>query len=298
MKDQAHIHSRISINTPSPCPSCSSFNTAWWWRISSSNTVLLRCSHCSLVFQPAHVCSRTIRYDLDYYRYWELDAFAQEVRRMKMTTGLAYLKLCRTFGVESGALLDVGCAYGSMLEAAQLAGYHACGVEISPAAEYARQLGFDVFHGDLATAAFTPGSFNVVTMIDVIEHFADPRKVLIQIRELLAEKGILFIVTPNIAAFSRRILNDQWFHLKEEHLCYYSPTSIRALLKLVGMQLHHLGQGFKYLSYQYILGHFKKYSTSSLTPVLQYLGELLPRKLYTLPFKVPTEMICITSKQS
>lgn len=259
---------------------------------------LLICSQCSLVFQPSHFRTIPFRYDLDYYRYWELDTFAKEVRRMKRSTGLAYLKLCRTFGAQVGMLLDVGCAFGSMLEAGRLTGYHAYGIEISPAAEYAKQLGFDVFHGEVVNAPFPNGSFNVVTMIDVIEHFTDPRKALIQIRKLLAKKGILFIVTPNIAALSRRILNDQWFHFKEEHVCYYSPTSIRKILELVDYQLHYIGQGFKYLSYQYILGHFKKYSTSRLTSILQYLSALLPQKLHTLPFKIPTEMICVATKQS
>jgi SAM-dependent methyltransferase len=217
---------------------------------------------------------------------------------MTIHTVLAYLNLCHTFGGAPGTLLDVGCAFGSMLEAARLSGYQAFGVEISPAAEYARHLGFDVFQGDLAKASFKPESFNVVTMIDVLEHIAEPIKALAQIRELLAKRGILFVVTPNISAFSRRILNNQWFHFKEEHLCYYSPTSISVLFTSIGLQLQHIGQGFKYLSYQYILGHFKEYSNSRLTRVLQYLGTLLPRKLYTLPLKFPTEMICIAMKKS
>jgi SAM-dependent methyltransferase len=155
-----------------------------------------------------------------------------------------------------------------------------------------------VFQGDVVHAPFPHGSFDVITLIDVLEHCTAPKEVLNKIRALLVENGVLFIVTPNIAAWSRRFLNDKWFHLKPEHVCYYSPTSIRKLLTTLGFHLHYIDIGFKYLSYQYILGHFKEYSSGRFTSVLQYLGSLLPRKLYTLPFKIPTEMICIGTKQN
>ena len=55
-------------------------------------------------------------------------------------------------------------------------------------------------------AVFPPASFDLVLMIDVIEHLYDPDLVMEQVRQVLTPSGVLAIVTPNLASWLNRLL--------------------------------------------------------------------------------------------
>jgi 2-polyprenyl-3-methyl-5-hydroxy-6-metoxy-1,4-benzoquinol methylase len=76
-----------------------------------------------------------------------------------------------------GRLLDVGAATGFFVEQAREVGWDAVGVEPSEwAAAYARnELGVEVRTGTLEAMRFPDGTFDVVTLWEVIEHLPDPR---------------------------------------------------------------------------------------------------------------------------
>ncbi len=71
-----------------------------------------------------------------------------------------------------GRLLDVGCAAGFFLDEARRRGWQVQGVELSgEMAAYARaQLKLDVWQGSFDDAALEPGTFDVITMWDYLEH--------------------------------------------------------------------------------------------------------------------------------
>ncbi|MBN1218118.1 MAG: class I SAM-dependent methyltransferase [Anaerolineae bacterium] len=100
---------------------------------------------------------------------------------------------------QRGCLLDVGCAKGVFLDVARREGWQPIGLEISSfASQYARDnFGLEVFIGTLGEAPWPDASFDVITMLDVIEHLIDPSSVLLQARRLLKAGGILVIETPN-----------------------------------------------------------------------------------------------------
>jgi 2-polyprenyl-3-methyl-5-hydroxy-6-metoxy-1,4-benzoquinol methylase len=104
-------------------------------------------------------------------------------------------------GPRSGArLLDIGCDTGSLLCVARDEfRMNVAGIEVSErAAEVARSRhGLDVAVSSAEQAALPPGSFDYITMIDLIEHVADPLALLVSTRRLLKPGGRLYIVTPN-----------------------------------------------------------------------------------------------------
>lgn len=55
-------------------------------------------------------------------------------------------------------------------------------------------------------SAFPISSFDLVLLIDVIEHLYDPDLVVDQIRQVLRPNGVLAIVTPNLASWINRAL--------------------------------------------------------------------------------------------
>jgi SAM-dependent methyltransferase len=133
--------------------------------------------------------------------------------------------------------VDVGCALGSMLEVAKAAGWDSVGVETSEfAAKYASEhTGCPVHAGTLQKAAFPSESFDVVTLMDVIEHVAEPSELLSEIHRILRPGGALFIVTPNFASFFVWIFGRNAYGVwPDQHVVYFQPSTIRKILRQVG----------------------------------------------------------------
>jgi 2-polyprenyl-3-methyl-5-hydroxy-6-metoxy-1,4-benzoquinol methylase len=100
-----------------------------------------------------------------------------------------------------GRVMDVGCAFGNFLKLAQDRGWSPCGVELSPySSEVARRTGgFPVHTGVLCECPQAPGSLDLVTFWDVIEHVVSPAADLRKARELLRTGGRLVLATDNAA---------------------------------------------------------------------------------------------------
>jgi 2-polyprenyl-3-methyl-5-hydroxy-6-metoxy-1,4-benzoquinol methylase len=133
--------------------------------------------------------------------------------------------------------LDVGCALGFMLQEAKTAGWKPQGVETSAfAAGYATEhTGCPVFAGTVQEAAFASGSFDVITLMDVIEHVAEPRDLVTELARILAPGGVLFIVTPNFGSlFSRLYKIDAYGIWPDQHVVYFEPRTISLMLKKAG----------------------------------------------------------------
>lgn len=133
--------------------------------------------------------------------------------------------------------LDVGCALGFMLQEARSAGWDPVGVETSEfAARYAAEHTSCVVHaGTLQQAGFPSESFDVVTLMDVVEHVPDPKELVDEIYRVLRPGGILFIVTPNFGSFSVSLYGLEAYGVwPDQHVVYFQPRTISALLRKVG----------------------------------------------------------------
>ena len=130
-------------------------------------------------------------------------------------------------------LLDIGCGEGYFLEVARDNNFEIYGTEISPhAAELAsKRLGKPVFLGPLINADFQEGYFDIVCLIDVIEHFNNPCQQIRRIHRILKKGGLLCIHTPNLNSLYSKVMGQRWFQIKpREHLFYFSDRSLPILL--------------------------------------------------------------------
>lgn len=159
-------------------------------------------------------------------------------------------------------ILDVGCAAGYFLRTAQRHGHDVHGVEISKAiaGEAIGALGADrVWNGTLDEAVrvrgWAPGSFDLVTLWDVIEHVPDPQALLRTIRGLIKPGGKLLLETQNVASRWARLLGKRWHHYKhDEHLYHFAPSTIRRLLADCGFEVQACGSAYagKYVSFAFM----------------------------------------------
>ncbi len=130
------------------------------------------------------------------------------------------------------AVLDVGCGSGDRLLVMRDAGLEPAGVELTAAADYAREhLGLDVVRGTLAGADLEAGRFRGVTLYNVLEHIHDPRALLAEARRVLAPGGWLAVQVPNVASCQARLFGRRWAALDvPRDLFYWTPPLLRRLM--------------------------------------------------------------------
>jgi 2-polyprenyl-3-methyl-5-hydroxy-6-metoxy-1,4-benzoquinol methylase len=132
-------------------------------------------------------------------------------------------------------VLDVGCGAGEFVYVLRRRGLDACGLE--PGEEYAefsrRVLGIPVQIGSVQSAAVEPGSQQVVTMFHMLEHVADPRRVLSTIRGWLSPQGTLVVEVPNVES----IVQAPRHRFHYAHLYSFSASTLGALGEAAGLRV-------------------------------------------------------------
>jgi 2-polyprenyl-3-methyl-5-hydroxy-6-metoxy-1,4-benzoquinol methylase len=142
-------------------------------------------------------------------------------------------------------ILDVGCGAGYLAEALQVRGNTVVGVDARqvPGAE-ARMGQFLRVDLDRESIPWAGPPFQYVILADVLEHLAEPERLLAQCRKLLAEDGVLIVSVPNVAHWSVRLslLFGRFRYtargiLDRSHLRFYTASSIRAELEAAGFEV-------------------------------------------------------------
>ncbi len=139
-------------------------------------------------------------------------------------------------------LLDIGCGDGRFLRQMVELGWTGEGLEVDPvAAELARRRTGLQIHGEtLEESVLTPGSFDLVTMVHVLEHVPDPRATLAAVRNLLADGGWVGIAIPNIGSFEAGLFRSCWYPLDlPRHFWGFTPHSLARLAEECGFDVVH-----------------------------------------------------------
>jgi SAM-dependent methyltransferase len=171
------------------------------------------------------------------YRDMEDSAYnAESQGRMRTATRL--LSIVRQH-VNGGRLLDVGCSSGLFLVKAAEAGFDVVGLDPARAATGQARAALgdrgQVLEGTLEDVDLPAGSFDAVTMWDVLEHVAEPTLFLRRASSLLREGGHLFVNVPDLESWPARLLGRRWPLLLPEHLNYFTEKSLSACAERAGL---------------------------------------------------------------
>ena len=165
--------------------------------------------------------------------------------------------------VPRGALLDLGCWLGFLLDEARARGWDpVVGVEPSAfASAYARdRLGLDVRTGDLMSADLEPASFRAVVLADVLEHLPDPGAALDRVATLLVPGGAVLLTLPDAGSRVARLLGRRWWSVIPTHVQYFTRASLGRLLAEHGYAIRHVGTAPKAFTVRYYLERVGGYS--------------------------------------
>jgi SAM-dependent methyltransferase len=224
---------------------------------------LFRCPDCGLVQCPEATDVLSFYEGLEDPRY-------EEGRGERLLQGEALIrKVLLAAGRESGAglkLLDVGAGSGVLVEAARKYGFEAVGVEPSSwLAGVARDRGLQVFKGVLPHPAL-PGPFDVVMLIDVIEHVTAPLSLLREVGSHLKPGGIALVVTPDVSALFARLLGYKWWHYRIAHISYFNRKTLQLITERAGLRVRGFHRPGWYFSYPYLRERLCQYLPSWLLP--------------------------------
>jgi len=149
-------------------------------------------------------------------------------------------------------VLDLGVADGSVAAILNDMGCQVWGVELDPeAAEAARSVCQEVVVADLNTLElaehFGEQQFDVVLMLDILEHLSDPATVLGRVKPVVAEGGWGIVSLPNVAHLSVRLalLNGRFSYtemglLDRTHLRFFTRASIEELFDSADLVIESL----------------------------------------------------------
>ncbi|WP_243358039.1 class I SAM-dependent methyltransferase [Fundidesulfovibrio terrae] len=222
------------------CPVCRSAQANEYH--ADATVRLVRCGDCGLKYQnpfPTMEALSALYASQDYYDGQYFPAQFAERKAMFAHRLAALEKL--TGG--PGRVLEVGCGRGQFLEAAIERGWKASGQEfaegtvevlkkIVPLAE----LAFGVFPRE---CPFPAGSFDLVHLNHVLEHFFDPMEALRRVWELLKPGGVLYCEVPRQSSLQTTLSNligrkDFAVHFFLEHICYFDRRSMTRALESSG----------------------------------------------------------------
>ena len=166
------------------CPYCGKSGDLYF-AITSRN--YYRCFGCDLIYRDMAESHEdtTATYRENYFERYSIDQL--EGRRIRLYDHILDL-IAEGRGI--GGLLDVGTGCGFFLVAAQERRWEVKGVDPSiQSVEVARrENGLDVFHGTVGKYDGN-GGFDVITLINVLDHSALPWQEIHRVKELLRSGG-------------------------------------------------------------------------------------------------------------
>ncbi|MBI5240318.1 MAG: class I SAM-dependent methyltransferase [Elusimicrobia bacterium] len=233
---------------------------------------IVRCLDCGHVFTNPRPAAPEL---LDGYGACVDQEYLAESSSRSINAHLS-LNTIKRF-VRSGKLVEAGASVGYFLNAAR-ADFEVTGLEPSRwACDIARQrFKLDMLQEPVeGLSRLAPGSLDVVAMIDVIEHLADPTGAAAAAARALKPGGLLYLVTPDIDSLSARLLRGYWWGLRPAHIHYFSRASLGRMLAAAGFEVVRSASFGRIFSYGYWasrLRHYPAFLYRSLTGLIRAWG--------------------------
>lgn len=211
------------------CPACHSSEFS---RKGEKNDYFLnQCARCRTLFAELNVENEKTAGEMQelYDHYYDFAKF-----KLNPAVEMSLQKACESFEPFrlTGKLLDIGFGEGGLLSVAEKNNWECYGTELSPQSlEYGDKKGWKVAKDAFADERFPQNGFDIVTLIELIEHVPNPDDFLQTAYKMLRPGGLLYLTTPNTESINRRWLGIEWTVVSPpEHITLWSPAGMKKAL--------------------------------------------------------------------
>ncbi|HEX9812147.1 MAG TPA: class I SAM-dependent methyltransferase [Burkholderiales bacterium] len=185
--------------------------------------------------------------------------FAQSMERARRIYAFAGSQVDRNG--ETIRFLDIGCNRGYLLAAAIERGAQVYGIELVreitlPFRNTYPELRDRIYSEKLSQVAprLDSGSFDLITAIDVVEHFEDPVEDMRQIHRLLKVGGAAVLQTPDAGCEQAKATGAAWGALKPlEHLHLFNRENFAAFAKAIGFRAAETHEPFEHADGNFVV---------------------------------------------
>ncbi len=140
-------------------------------------------------------------------------------------------------GKSAGNILDIGCGTGAFLHTMKTNGWDITGLEPDEAAgAKAKSLYAIEPQPSLNIFDLPNNKYDAITMWHVLEHVHQLHEYVEQLKNMLTEKGKIFIAVPNYTSYDAQHYGQFWAAYDvPRHLYHFSPASIKNLVEQHGL---------------------------------------------------------------
>lgn len=257
---------------------------------------IVRCSNCDLIYDNSVLSEEYIG---SLYKSSMDEEYLSERKGRDI-----FFNECLEFienTKKKGKLLEVGCYTGLFLNNAKKRGWDVMGIEPSKwATEYAKQkFGLNIINDRAENIHLSDETFDVIVLIDVIEHTFDPLNLLNKINRALKKSGLVYIVTPNSNSLVARLLGEKWWSIYWVHRYYFSKNTIQKYLEKTGFKIKKIKSKDRIFSFAYIIRLLNKsFDNWLVCKIYDYLKDKNKLKMIMLRFKLFDQMQILARKEN
>lgn len=252
------------------CPVCKSIGELWcitqdWeYRSTKDFYTYLKCPSCKTLFLKELEGNdlRTI-YPPNYYSF--ISKTSNGIFKLKdWWDGSFYKSILKKIAADNLSVLDVGGGTGHVLDTLKKADERISYTEIIDIDKNAQKIAEKKGHVyDCSTieAYHTEKKFEVILLLNIIEHVANPADLIKKMKLFLSDNGIIIIKTPNADSLDARLFRHQyWGGLHcPRHWIIFTEPSFKNMLNGTGLTLQRIKytQGAPFWAYS-VINIFRK----------------------------------------
>lgn len=216
-----------------PCPLCGNDAPQPAYRFDPFAIVL--CTQCGVHYLSPRLTEQAMQQHYAQDSYFEQGSvgyasYSEQEKALRLTFRRFLHNLQRS-SLTGGALLEIGCGYGYLLDEAKPYFATRVGTDFSSGAvAKSRQVADQVYHGGV-DAVPHGRQFDCIIAANVLEHTYQPVAFLQTLAARLRPGGSLVIACPNMDSILRLLMGKRWpsFKLPEHTLYFNKHTLARAL---------------------------------------------------------------------
>ena len=179
------------------------------------------------------------------YAYREMGGLRSRLSELKFSAAYwVWHRMIRRYArapLSDLSILEVGCGAGNFVQClrgwypgSQLTAIDLDESVVSPCSH--RHPDVDFARTSSEQLPFAAESFDVISALQVIEHFPCPEDFLAESARVLRTGGVILLATPNTEGLAARWLGDAWPGVRPDHISLRNPDAWRSAIRDAGFE--------------------------------------------------------------